>query len=102
MKEKLTEISVLIIVGICIVWAAIMMNINDKTNSNAINITNLDSKQDTILMYLKYDYARLRKADSLNTIKNTKAFYISRDSVGIDSRGYFYSKYHRKYKLIKK
>ena len=101
MKEKLTEISVLIVVGICIVWAAIMMNINDKTNFNAINITDLDNKYDTVLMYLKYDYAKSRKRDSLNRLFRAKAFYIDKEEVGIDSRGYFYSLHHREYKIKK-
>lgn len=41
---------------------------------------------------------KCKLSDSLNKEFRKYAFYINKDSIEFDSRGYPYSKYHRKYK----
>ena len=98
---KVLEITIAIIIGVCLVIAILIREVDNKTNINTENITTTNSKYDSLLKYVMLDYELLKHIDSIKSIELNRAFRIDKDSINIDSRGYFYSKYHRKYKIRK-
>ena len=82
-------------IGIVFIILTIVININIKDIENRIN--NVNIQNDSIIKL----YNKLQLADSLKSIKLNKSFYLDRDSVNIDSRGYFRSKYNKQYKIRK-
>ena len=52
----------------------------------------------TTIDSLEFELYRYKLSDSLNKEFRKYAFYINKDSIEFDSRGYPYSKYHRRYK----
>ncbi len=91
--KNIELIIISLIVGLLSVYVIIGYT-NKGVGINTNSITNNNIKIDSILYYLK-------NADSLNKVFRSNAFYIAKDSVNIDKNGYFYSCYHKKYKLTK-
>ena len=90
------------ILGIALLLIFILIILNSfKINNNTKNIVKLKDNilyLNTRIDSLKTDNNRLRTAHIKTLEFYNYAFYLRKDSIKIDNRGYFYSPYYRKYK----
>ena len=89
--------NIIILVLIVITFTTIEIGIKEVYDTVPNDIIEINNKYDSIISL----YSILLKADSIKTDRLNKSFYLDKDSVIIDSRGYFRSKYHNQYKIRK-